>query len=210
MLGPYPPRPRPVIQQRRQQECLCVKPTDRIPQPSSDSTSCPCFAAYPPPLKHTQQVQPATEQFLLNQQRIELNLNHRGRVLSVNNGASKSVFGVEPKELVGKPLASFINVIGQWKAKFGSEESLLTMLALRVEQNHDAVVRCGLHNPFTEVRGFGGGLVVVCREGGTSINVFGQWKAKFGSEESRLTIQALKSGAEPRCGCALWPAQPLQ
>jgi hypothetical protein len=97
----------------------------------------------------------------LNQQRIELNLNHRGRVLSVNGGANKSVFGVEPKELVGKPLASFINVFGQWKARFGSEEGLLTMLALRVEQNHDVVVRCGLHNPFTEVW--------VCPKGGVHV-----------------------------------------
>jgi hypothetical protein len=59
---------------------------------------------------------------------------------------------VEPSELVGKPLSSFINVFGQWKAKYGSEEGLLTKLALRVEQSHEVVVRCGLHNPFSEVR----------------------------------------------------------
>lgn len=90
---------------------------------------------------------------LLNQQRLELALNHRGTVLSLNPGASKAVFDVEPSELVGKPLSSFINVFGQWKAKYGSEEGLLTKLALRVEQSHDVVVRCGLHNPFSEVRG---------------------------------------------------------
>lgn len=99
------------------------------------------------------QVTPASESLLLNQQRLELALNHRGTVLSVNPGASKAVFGVEPSELVGKSLSSFINVFGQWKAKYGSEEGLLTKLALRVEQSHDVVVRCGLHNPFSEVRG---------------------------------------------------------
>jgi hypothetical protein len=71
-------------------------------------------------------------------------------VLAVNAGASKAVFGVEPQELVGRPLSSLINVFGQWRAKFGDEESLLTTLALRVEQNHDVIVRCGLHNPFSE------------------------------------------------------------
>lgn len=73
-------------------------------------------------------------------------------MLATNPGATKSVFGIEPSELVGKPLASFVNLFGQWRAKYGSEENLLTMLALRVEQNHEVVVRCGLHTPFTEVR----------------------------------------------------------
>jgi hypothetical protein len=87
---------------------------------------------------------------LLNFYCFMLFLTHRGKVLAVNPGASKAVFGVEPRELVGRPLSSFINVFGQWRAKYGDEESLLTTLALRVEQNHDVIVRCGLHNPFSE------------------------------------------------------------
>lgn len=89
------------------------------------------------------QVLPASEAQLLDQQRLELQLNHRGVVLAVNPGVSKAVFGFAPQELVGRPLAAFVNLFGQWRGKFGEDESLLVMLGMRAEQGQDVVYRWG-------------------------------------------------------------------
>jgi hypothetical protein len=86
----------------------------------------------------------------LDQQRLELQLNHKGIVLSVNPGASKSVFGFNPQDLVGRPLAAFVNLFSQWRGKFGEDESLLVMLGMRAEQGLDVIYRCGVHNPFSD------------------------------------------------------------
>jgi hypothetical protein len=101
----------------------------------------------PPP---TLQVLPASEAQLLDQQRLELQLNHRGIVLAVNPGASKAVFGFNPQDLVGRPLAAFVNLFSQWRGKFGEDESLLVMLGMRAEQGLDVIYRCGVHNPFSD------------------------------------------------------------
>jgi hypothetical protein len=111
-------------------------------------THC-CHTCHPIPPQN-KQVQPATELQLLNQQRLELTLNHKGCVLGVNEGANRSIFGVDPADLLGRSVASFINVFGQWRAKFGSEDGLLTMLAMQVMQNHEVTVRVGLHTPFSD------------------------------------------------------------
>lgn len=86
---------------------------------------------------------PASEAQLLDQQRLELQLNHRGVVLAVNPGASKAMFGFAPQELVGRRLAAFVNLFGQWRGKFGEDESLLVMLGMRAEQGQDVVYRWG-------------------------------------------------------------------
>jgi hypothetical protein len=104
-------------------------------------------------------VLPASEGQLLDQQRLELQLNHKGIVLAVNPGASKAVFGFNPQELVGRPLAAFVNLFSQWRGKFGEDESLLVMLGMRAEQGLDVVYRCGVHTPFSDdelARGAGG------------------------------------------------------
>jgi hypothetical protein len=95
-------------------------------------------------------VLPASEGQLLDQQRLELQLNHKGIVLSVNPGASKAVFGFNPQELVGRPLAAFVNLFSQWRGKFGEDESLLVMLGMRAEQGLDVIYRCGVHTPFSD------------------------------------------------------------
>jgi hypothetical protein len=155
-------------------------------------------------------VLPASESVLLDQQRLELSLDHRGIVLAVNEAATKSIFGVEPSELVGRPLSSFINVFGQWKATFGDEESLLTSLALRVEESHGVVLRCGLHNPFSDaevLQRYGGGAAdhgpaaaALDATGGSAAGVtasggggglLGALKARFKERPAVLTLSMI-------------------
>eukprot|EP00775_Hariotina_reticulata_P009112 gene9112-9281_t len=101
-------------------------------------------------MQHAIKVIPATEAQSLDQQRLELQLNHKGVVLSVNEHASKAIFGFEPACLLGRPLAAFINLFDAWRQKFGEDESLLVMLGLRAEQNLDVVLNVGIHNPMTD------------------------------------------------------------
>eukprot|EP00883_Tetradesmus_obliquus_P002715 jgi/Sobl393_1/12921/SZX78204.1 len=101
-------------------------------------------------MQHVIKVLPASEAQLLDQQRLELQLNHRGVVLAVNPGTSKAMFGFAPQELVGRRLAAFVNLFGQWRGKFGEDESLLVMLGMRAEQGQDVVYRCGVHTPFSD------------------------------------------------------------
>lgn len=100
--------------------------------------------------QHVIKVVPASAAQAADHQRLELSLNHRGVVLAVNAGASKALFGLQPSELVGLRLSAFVNLFGAWRARFGEEDSLLASLALRCEQGQDVVLRCGLHNPFSE------------------------------------------------------------
>lgn len=71
-------------------------------------------------------------------------------MLSINEGASKIVFGFNPEDLVGRPLGSFLNLFDDWKQKFGDDESLLVMLGMRAEQNMDVTYRAGVHPPFSD------------------------------------------------------------
>jgi hypothetical protein len=96
------------------------------------------------------QVMPASEVQMLDLQRVQLKLNHKGVVLSVNENASKSVFGFPPACLVGRPLATFINMFSEWRQMYGEDESLLVMLSQRAEQKQDVVIRVGVHNPMTD------------------------------------------------------------
>lgn len=93
---------------------------------------------------------PASSTDLLDSQRVELQLNHRGVVVSVNEHAGKAVFGFQPQDLVGRPLASFVNLFSLWKQQFSEDESLLTMLATRAEQNLDVIYRAGVHSPYSD------------------------------------------------------------
>lgn len=96
------------------------------------------------------QVLPASDAQLLNQQRIEVQINHQGVVLELNQGSNKDVFAFPPEELIGRPLASFINVFTQWRHKFGEDDSLLALLGLRSEQGLDVIYRVGVHSPYTD------------------------------------------------------------
>eukprot|EP00775_Hariotina_reticulata_P003511 gene3511-3781_t len=100
--------------------------------------------------QHVIKVIPATIGQLLDQQRVELRLNHKGVVVSVNENASKMVFGFAPSALVGRPLTTFVNMFSEWRQKFGDAESLLVMLGKRAEQKQDVVIRVGIHNPMTD------------------------------------------------------------
>lgn len=44
-------------------------------------------------------------------------------------GAPKALYGFEPAELVGRPLAAAVNVFGLWRRQFGEDGSLLALLA---------------------------------------------------------------------------------
>lgn len=44
-------------------------------------------------------------------------------------GLPESLFGINSSDLVGKPLAAFIDIFGQWRLKYGEDSSLLSMLA---------------------------------------------------------------------------------
>jgi hypothetical protein len=96
------------------------------------------------------QVTPSSESDLEDQQRMILQLNHKGVVLSVNHHAPKSMFGFPPSCLVGRPLATFINIFKEWREKFGEDESLLVLLGLRSGSNQDVVLRVGICNPMSD------------------------------------------------------------
>eukprot|EP00878_Enallax_costatus_P033546 GHUV01037053.1.p1 GENE.GHUV01037053.1~~GHUV01037053.1.p1 ORF type:complete len:119 (-),score=22.09 GHUV01037053.1:80-436(-) len=77
-----------------------------------------------------------------------LQVNQHGVVLSVNKCTGQPVFGLEPSELVGRPLAAFVNVFAQWRQKYGEDVSLLAMLCMKAaEFPGSVVVRVGLHCP---------------------------------------------------------------
>jgi hypothetical protein len=44
-------------------------------------------------------------------------------------GAPKPLYGFEPSELIGRPLAAAVDVFGQWIHQFGDDETLLALLA---------------------------------------------------------------------------------
>lgn len=50
-------------------------------------------------------------------------------MLVVAAGAPKALYGFEPSELIGRPLAATIDVFGRWRHQFGGDESLLGVLA---------------------------------------------------------------------------------
>jgi hypothetical protein len=76
-----------------------------------------------------------------------ITVNRKGQVLTVNTGASKSLFGFNPTELVGRPLSSFVNVFSQWKAKYGEDASLLLLLCKKAGEQCDDSWRVGIRNP---------------------------------------------------------------
>jgi hypothetical protein len=46
-------------------------------------------------------------------------------------GTPKALYGFEPSQLVGRPLATAVDVFGQWRHQFNEDGSLLTLLAAR-------------------------------------------------------------------------------
>lgn len=82
--------------------------------------------------------------------RLILNINSRGTVLSVNNGAPKALFGFNPSDVIGRPIAAFVNVFGQWRRQFGGEESLLALLANRASDKGETAWRVGVHLPVAD------------------------------------------------------------
>jgi hypothetical protein len=52
-----------------------------------------------------------------------------GSVLVLAAGAPKALYGFEPCELVGKPLAATVDVFGLWRHQFDEDGSLLALLA---------------------------------------------------------------------------------
>ena len=82
-----------------------------------------------------------------DQKRLVITVNRRGNVLTVNPGASKSLFGFNPTELVGRSLSSFLNSFDQWKAKYGEDASLLLLLCKMAGDLCDDSWRVGIRNP---------------------------------------------------------------
>lgn len=50
-------------------------------------------------------------------------------------GATKRLYGFDPSDIVGRPLASVIDAFGYWRHQFGEDQSLLTLLALQAMQS---------------------------------------------------------------------------
>jgi hypothetical protein len=47
-------------------------------------------------------------------------------------GTPKALYGFDPSQLVGRPLAAAVDVFGHWRHQFAEDGSLLTLLAARV------------------------------------------------------------------------------
>jgi hypothetical protein len=102
------------------------------------------------------QVTKATEDQRLDQHRMLLGINHRGNIVSVNAGASRSLFSFEGQQLVGQPLSSAIDIFTDWKQGHGEELSLLELLVGQLMASDPAATkvttvcaswRVGVHRP---------------------------------------------------------------
>uniref|UniRef100_A0A383VUJ6 PAS domain-containing protein n=1 Tax=Tetradesmus obliquus TaxID=3088 RepID=A0A383VUJ6_TETOB len=87
---------------------------------------------------HIVQVTKATEATRLDQRRLLLSVNHKGTILQVNAGAPKALYGFEPSELVGKPLAATVDIFGVWRHRFEEDGSLLALLAAQAMEETGA------------------------------------------------------------------------
>jgi hypothetical protein len=59
-------------------------------------------------------------------------------------GAPKALYGFEPTELVGQPLAAVVDVFGRWRHQFGEDDSLLALLAAQaMDDAADAGINAG-------------------------------------------------------------------
>ena len=86
----------------------------------------------------------------LDQKRLLLRINSAGTVLSASAGAPKALFGFAPAAVVGRPLAAFVNVFGQWRRKFGEDESLLMLLATHAQERSEASWRVTVRPPVAD------------------------------------------------------------
>ncbi len=75
------------------------------------------------------QVHRADEATQLDQRRLLLTLDQHSRVMAVNSGATRALFGFNPALLVSKRLADFVDVFEAWSSKYGQDTSLLALLA---------------------------------------------------------------------------------
>ncbi|WIA20263.1 hypothetical protein OEZ85_006098 [Tetradesmus obliquus] len=78
---------------------------------------------------HVVQVIPASKSAHADQLRLLLSVNYKGTILSVKPGASKALYGFDPSEAVGQPLAAVVDVFGLWRRQFAEDQSLLCLLA---------------------------------------------------------------------------------
>lgn len=74
-------------------------------------------------------------------------------------GAPKRLFGFNPADIIGRPVASVVDVFGLWRNQFGEDSSLLTLLFFdALKSGRDAVAadkrhvagsswRVGVHLP---------------------------------------------------------------
>jgi hypothetical protein len=107
-------------------------------------------------LQHVVRVAPSSDEVQLDRQRLVLTLGLDGRVAAVNPGATKSLFGFNPKDLVGANVRSCVNVFGDWAKRFGEEGGLLTALGVRALEGADEAWRVGVVLPGTREAGEGG------------------------------------------------------
>jgi len=113
-------------------------------------------------LQHVVRVRASSDEVQLDRQRMVLSMGADGRVVAVNRGATKSLFGFNPRELIGKPVRTCVNVFGDWAKKFGEEGSLLTALGVRALEGADESWRVGVVLPGT-------------KEGGQQVRAGGRW-----------------------------------
>ncbi|WIA34679.1 hypothetical protein OEZ86_012993 [Tetradesmus obliquus] len=78
---------------------------------------------------HVVQVAKASASDEQGQRRLLLSINHKGTILQVNKDTPKALYGFEPSQLLGRPLAAALDVFGHWRHHFGEDGSLLALLA---------------------------------------------------------------------------------
>lgn len=79
-----------------------------------------------------------------------LRINQHGTVLSVDAASPKALFGFSPTDLVGRPLAAFVDVFGSWRRQFGEDASLLMMLGVHAQQKGESAWRVGVTQPVAD------------------------------------------------------------
>lgn len=53
----------------------------------------------------------------------------------VHAGVPKRLFNFNPADVIGRPVASIVDVFGYWRNQFGSDASLYTLLAVKSMQD---------------------------------------------------------------------------
>jgi hypothetical protein len=72
-------------------------------------------------------------------------------------GASKALYGFEPTEVVGQPLAAVVDVFGLWRWQFTEDQSLLCLLASQAAADMSAGTEAEVAGLLTAAAGGSGG-----------------------------------------------------